>query len=122
MARYSTSAGVRGIAGESGDRWLPGDSGAWLRSDSNGPSYVLEKRTRNSKDETRDTGWYLYDDQPNGFFGEWCGTRILEAVDKANQMINEATRGEKYGEEYHEAWGLGLKVTEYRAELSTRQS
>lgn len=33
-------------------------------------------------------GWYLYDDRPGGFFGEYCSKRILEAVDAANLLIS----------------------------------
>ncbi len=87
MAKYSTSDGVRGITGDDGYGWIPGDGGAWIRNAGDGPVYVLEKRRRNPKDDTADTGWYLYDDQPGGFFGEWCGRRILDAVDEANRQI-----------------------------------
>jgi hypothetical protein len=91
MAKYSRTDGVRGITGEDGYGWMPGDEGAWLRSD--GPGYVLEKRRRNPKDGATDTGWYLYTEGETGFFGEWCGSRILEAVDEANRMIERANRG-----------------------------
>lgn len=86
MARYSRSDGVRGIEGEDGVGWLPADGGAWTTVIGDA-TYVLEKRTRNRNDECLDTGWYLYDDQPNGIFGEWCARRLLEAVDEANRKI-----------------------------------
>lgn len=86
MAKYSTSAGVRYIVGNDGRAWRPVD-GAWVsQPTSDSPEYVLEKRRR-SKVEGGDTGWYLYDDQPGGFFGEWCGSRILDAVDEADRQI-----------------------------------
>lgn len=86
MARYSTADGVRGIVCDDGYGWLPFD-GAWRRNDEDGAGFTLEKRRRNPRDGTTDTGWYLYSDEANGFFGEWCGTRILEAADEANRLI-----------------------------------
>lgn len=87
MASYSRADGVRGIIGEAGYGWVPGDGGAWTHQAGEGPVYVLEKRPRNLKDGAPDTGWYLYDDQTGGFFGEWCSRRILDAVDAANDLI-----------------------------------
>ncbi|MEU7147101.1 hypothetical protein AB0B15_03530 [Streptomyces sp. NPDC045456] len=89
MAKYSKSDGVRRITGEDGHGWTPGDGRSWVRDATNGPVYVMEKRRKNLVDESPDTGWYLYDDTSNGFFGEWCGSRILEAVDEANRLIAE---------------------------------
>jgi hypothetical protein len=91
MAKYSQADGVRGITGEDGYGWMPGDGTAWLRSD--GPGYVLEKRRKNPKDGTTDTGWYLYTEGETGFFGEWCGSRILDAVDEANRLIDRENHG-----------------------------
>jgi len=92
VAKYCNWNGVRAIVGDGDYVWLPGDGGAWV-CDRNDVNYVLEKRTRNPKDETYDTGWYLYDDKASGFFGEWCAKLLLEAVDKANSLIaaEEAT-------------------------------
>lgn len=84
MAKYSTADGVRGITGDDGLGWLP-DGKRWQCS--YGTGYTLEKRVRNLKDSTPDTGWYLYSNAPGGLFGEWCGSRILDAVDVANELI-----------------------------------
>jgi hypothetical protein len=93
MARYSTSDQVRGIVSEIGYGWVRErsfgkETGRWVRNDEWGSRFVLEKRTRNPKDGTTDTGWYLYDNHGGGFFGEWCGSRILDAVDEANRLID----------------------------------
>ena len=93
MARYSTSDGVRGIEGEDGYGWLPATGGrkGWIRQE--GPvRWELEKRRR-SPGDTSDTGWYLYDNIVGGYFGESCGSRILDAVDVANTLIALATDG-----------------------------
>lgn len=63
-----------------------------------GVAYELEKRRRNLRDESHDSGWYLYSSGvPGGFFGEWCGRILFYAVDEASKMIAEADfRGEGY--------------------------
>jgi hypothetical protein len=88
VAKRSTADGVRGIMGDDGHGWLPGDRGRWIRVE-RGVTYALEKRRRNPKDGTTHAGWYLYGDQPGTPFGEGCGSRILEAVDEANRVISE---------------------------------
>lgn len=95
MAKYTRAEGTRGITGEDGYGWLPVD-GAWVRADHDEPTYTLEKRRRSPKDGTHTTGWYLYDDASGGFFGEFTSSRILEAVDLANDMIARAEKAESY--------------------------
>ncbi|MET9816858.1 hypothetical protein [Streptomyces sp. NPDC006355] len=93
MAKYCGTA----ITGDDGYGWVRETewgkrTGRWVREylDEDGTRYVLEKRKRNPKDGTMDTGWYLYDSRPSGgFFGEWCSSRILDAVDEANRLIAE---------------------------------
>ena len=65
-----------------------------------GVEYELEKRRR-SPGDTPGTGWYLYSyGVPGGFFGEWCGSTLLSAIDEASKMIAKADlRGEGYEKE-----------------------
>ena len=87
MARYTTNRRI--IRGTSGgfdwarERSFDMFTGRWV-CQGDGSKIFLERRTRNLKDGTPDTGWYLYTDT---VFGEFCGRRILEAIDVANQMI-----------------------------------
>jgi hypothetical protein len=66
-----------------------------------GISYELEKRRRNARVEPgTDTGWYLYSRNDTYFFGEFCGSRLMEAVDEASEMIIKSDlRGPGYGRE-----------------------
>lgn len=89
MARYTRADGARWIMGESGHGWVPTD-GAYVRDGREGPVFTLEKRRRDPENGTADTGWYLSDDRSGGFLGEWCGSRLLEAVDKADLLIRSS--------------------------------
>lgn len=62
-----------------------------------GVRYEIEKR-KWSPGDTPDTGWYLYSfNVTGGFFGEWCGTTILEAAEVATNKIHERDlRTEQY--------------------------
>lgn len=87
MAKYTTSDGVRGILGEDGVGWTKNDQGRWV-TDYCGVRYELEKRRRYPGD-TPSTGWYLFSSgaADGDFVGEWCGRRLLDAVDEANREI-----------------------------------
>lgn len=53
-----------------------------------GVQYQLEKRTWSQQEPDCDTGWYLYSTNVyGGFFGAWCASTIVEAVDVATEMI-----------------------------------
>lgn len=83
MAKRVTEDGVRYIASESGI-WFEreAETGKWW-TDHQGTRYELERRRRHPRD-VPDTGWYLYG---GTYFGEWCGSLIMWAVDKAAEMI-----------------------------------
>lgn len=52
-----------------------------------GVRYELERRKWYPGD-TPITGWYLYSfNVSGGFFGEWCDTHLLDAADKATELI-----------------------------------
>lgn len=57
-----------------------------------GVTYELEKRRKNVKDETYDTGWYLYSEgAPGGnFFGEFMAGTLLNAIDEASEAVYAA--------------------------------
>jgi len=86
MAKYRTVKGERCIESEDGRRWTKDDGGRWTCSIGT-VMCELEKRVACPGD-TPDTGWYLYTNGASGgYFGEWCGRRILEAVDEATQLL-----------------------------------
>ncbi|NGN70290.1 hypothetical protein G5C51_41210 [Streptomyces sp. A7024] len=101
MGRYRKQDGELYIASESGHGWTRGEGRRWTRSGDNGQHYELEKRRRNRKDDTYNTGWYLYSTGGGlPFFGASCGTRVLDAVDEADRMISEAERADREIAEY----------------------
>lgn len=64
-----------------------------------GITYELEKRRR-APGDTPDTGWYLYSRGVSCFFGEFCDSTLLPAIDRASEMIAKADlRGEGYEKE-----------------------
>lgn len=82
---------VRMLQSENGLGWTKNPTTGRYETDLFGVDYELEKRVRNRKDETHDTGWYLYSKGvAGGFFGEWCARKIYEAVDAASKMIVKA--------------------------------
>lgn len=93
MARYVKAEGTTHLLGDSGYAWVRNGS-AWERDvqGDQGQSFMLERRTRNAKDDTHTTGWYLYDDVSGGFFGEFCSSRVTQAVDVADNLIAAAER------------------------------
>lgn len=100
MAKRIQYCGTKLIRGdEIGISWERKESGKY-ETDMDGVTYELENRTANVRDETHDTGWYLYSRGADGdFFGKWCARTILEAVDVANEMIDKARlRGAGYGD------------------------
>lgn len=93
MAKYRTAEGERYIEGDGGHGWAPVD-GAYVLDLRGLGTYTLEKRRRSPKDGTHTTGWYLYSEGGSEatYFGEFCASRILEAVDVADDMIFRAHR------------------------------
>ncbi|MER6092525.1 hypothetical protein [Streptomyces bluensis] len=63
-----------------------------------GVTYELEKRVKNLKDETPDTGWYLYSKNvAGGFFGEFMAATLMAAIDEASEAVYAADlRAEGY--------------------------
>ncbi|MFB7858893.1 hypothetical protein [Rhodococcus qingshengii] len=84
---------------EFGEKYIQADSGLGFTrhvtrknvylTDFQGVKFELEKRRR-SPGDTPTTGWYLYSLECEGFFGEWCGGLLMEAIDAASDMILEA--------------------------------
>ena len=103
MARRKQADGERYIEADNGFGWAR--KRASVQSSSYeafilGVRYELEKRRR-SPGDTPDTGWYLYSyGESGGFFGEWCGSMLLPAIDEASKLIAKADlRGEGYEKE-----------------------
>ena len=66
--------------------WEKQKNGNW-ETRAHGATWELEKRRR-SPGDTPDTGWYLYTyGAEGGHFGEWCGSRIIEASDAAAVLV-----------------------------------
>jgi hypothetical protein len=85
MGRYRTSKGERLIESDRGTTWA--QEGRRWKGVFRGVGCELEKR-RASPGDTPDTGWYLYTNGVHGgYFGEWCGRRVLEAVDEADRLL-----------------------------------
>lgn len=89
MARFKVVDGHRVVVDDRGREWLRGEEGGYwaCRDVEAGVTYELEKRRRNVADGCPDTGWYLFSDEVGGFFGEWCGRLVLEAVAEASRLI-----------------------------------
>lgn len=87
MGRYCMADGVRGIEGDNGYGWTRLPDGRWVCRDENNDLHTLESRRRNPRDGVSTSGWHLYSDGMHGWFGEWCGSRILDAVDAAGDLI-----------------------------------
>lgn len=96
MARRIQFCGEKQIEADNGFGWYrDAESGKYVMVVF-GISYKLEKRRR-SPGDTPDTGWYLYTTNTTGFFGEWCASTLLPAVDEASKMIAKADlRGPGY--------------------------
>lgn len=91
MAKRIQWCGKKYIEGEIGIGWERTSNGHY-QTEMFDVTYELEKRRRNTKDQTFDSGWYLYSRgaSEGNFFGEWCARTILDAVDSANEQILKA--------------------------------
>lgn len=86
MGRYRTSGSGRFIESEGGLTWRKTEQGYWGTTFED-VTCELEKR-RACPGDTPDTGWYLYTKGVHGgYFGEWCGSLVREAVDEADRLI-----------------------------------
>lgn len=78
-ARYRRTGGVRSIADAEEQRWYR-EGSTWSRS-TEGLGYSL---TWFKQDEREQEGWYLSGPYIDS---EYCGTRILDAIDEAVREI-----------------------------------
>lgn len=103
MARYRQAEYQRYVEADNGFGWTKKkaslesvDPNKWVLA-LFGVDYELEKRFRNIRDEAYDTGWYLYTVGVEGFFGEYCASTLMPAIDEASRLIAKADlRGEGY--------------------------
>jgi len=97
MARRIQFMGTR-LVESGGLGWQRNKDTGTYETEIFGIKYELEHRRRNSRVEPgTDTGWYLYSRNDTHFFGEWCGTKLFDAVEEASDLIHKTDlRGEGY--------------------------
>jgi hypothetical protein len=106
MARRVRHMGERLIEADNGVGWsrerasVASVSSGRYTTEIFGVRYELEKRRRSRVEPGSDTGWHLYSLNNTYFFGEFCGSTLMEAVDEASEVIIKADlRGPGYEKE-----------------------
>jgi hypothetical protein len=86
-----------------GERYIEADNGfGWSRKHGSSPLSVLPGiyevevfgltyQLQKFEDPKGEQGWYLYStDKPSDFWGEFCATNLLPAIDAASERIAKA--------------------------------
>lgn len=101
MAKHVQIKGARLIESDGGFHWKRRRGSSTLsvlpgvyETEVSGIGYELQK----FEDPKGEKGWYLYSlKKPSHFWGEFCATNLLPAIDEASKLITQADlRGEGY--------------------------